>query len=251
MSPIAFYILGRPIYWYGIIIATAFLIGIYLAMDYAEKLKYNPEAILDFCLFAIPAAIVGARLYYVIFSWDVYKNNLIDIIKIWEGGLAIYGGVIGGVITAVVFSKVKDLPFWDIMDICAPSLIFGQAIGRWGNFFNQEAYGRAILNPKWQWFPAAVFIDAEGGWHMATFFYESIWNLLVFGILLYMKRRRKFSGEMFMLYLVLYSCGRLVIEGLRTDSLYLGAFRVSQLLSFVLIIFGTSWLLIQRRRQKQ
>ncbi|NMA95083.1 MAG: prolipoprotein diacylglyceryl transferase [Clostridiales bacterium] len=251
MNPIAFYILGRPIYWYGIIIATAFLIGIYLAMDYAEKLKYNPETILDFCLFAIPSAIVGARLYYVIFSWDAYKHNLVDIIKIWEGGLAIYGGVIGGVITAIIFSKVKSLPFWDIMDICAPSLIFGQAIGRWGNFFNQEAYGRAITNPKWQWFPAAVFIDAQGSWHMATFFYESMWNLLVFSILLYMKRHRKFSGQMFVLYLVLYSCGRFVIEGLRTDSLYLGAFRVSQLLSFVLIIFGVSWLLIQRRRQKE
>lgn len=247
MNPVAFHILGKPIYWYGIIIATAVLIGIYLAMDYAEKLKYDPEVILDFCLFAIPAAIVGARLYYVVFQWDLYKDHPIDIVKIWEGGLAIYGGVIGGVITAIIFSRRRNLLFWDIVDICTPSLILGQAIGRWGNFFNQEAYGYQITNPKWQWFPAAVYIDANQQWHMATFFYESAWNFIVFFILLYMKRHRKFSGEIFALYLILYSCGRLVIEGLRMDSLYWGSFRVSQVLSGILIVFGIIWIVVQRR----
>lgn len=250
MNPVAFHILGKPIYWYGIIIATAVLIGIYLAMDYAEKLKYDPEVILDFCLFVIPAAIVGARLYYVVFQWDLYKDHPIDIVKIWEGGLAIYGGVIGGVITAIIFSKRRNLLFWDIVDICTPSLILGQAIGRWGNFFNQEAYGYQITNPKWQWFPAAVYIDANQQWHMATFFYESAWNFIVFFILLYMKRHRKFSGEIFALYLILYSCGRLVIEGLRMDSLYWGSFRVSQVLSGILIVFGIIWIVVQRRKQK-
>lgn len=250
MNPVAFHILGKPIYWYGIIIATAVLIGIYLAMDYAEKLKYDPEVILDFCLFAIPAAIVGARLYYVVFQWDLYKDHPIDIVKIWEGGLAIYGGVIGGVITAIIFSRRRNLLFWDIVDICTPSLILGQAIGRWGNFFNQEAYGYQITNPKWQWFPAAVYIDANQQWHMATFFYESAWNFIVFFILLYMKRHRKFSGEIFALYLILYSCGRLVIEGLRMDSLYWGSFRVSQVLSGILIVFGIIWIVVQRRKQK-
>lgn len=251
MNPVAFHILGKPIYWYGIIIATAVLIGIYLAMDYAEKLKYDPEMILDFCLFAIPAAIVGARAYYVIFKWDLYRDHPIDAVKIWEGGLAIYGGVIGGVITAIIFSKRRKVLFWDIADICTPSLILGQALGRWGNFFNQEAYGYPISNPKWQWFPAAVYIDANQQWHMATFFYESAWNLIVFFILLYMKRRRKFSGEIFALYLVLYSFGRLVIEGLRMDSLYWGPFRVSQLLSGILILFGIIWIIIQRRRHNE
>lgn len=250
MNPVAFHILGKPIYWYGIIIATAVLIGIYLAMDYAEKLKYDPEVILDFCLFAIPAAIVGARLYYVVFQWDLYKDHPIDIVKIWEGGLAIYGGVIGGVITAIIFSKRRNLLFWDIVDICTPSLILGQAIGRWGNFFNQEAYGYQITNPKWQWFPAAVYIDANQQWHMATFFYESAWNFIVFFILLYMKRHRKFSGEIFALYLILYSCGRFVIEGLRMDSLYWGSFRVSQVLSGILILFGIIWIVVQRRKQR-
>lgn len=249
VSPVAFYILGKPIYWYGIIIATAFLLGIYLAMDYGEKLRYDPEVILDFCLFAIPSAIIGARLYYVIFQWELYKSHPIDIVKVWEGGLAIYGGVIGGVVTAIIFSRVRKLSFWDIADICTPSLILGQAIGRWGNFFNQEAYGREIVSEKWQWFPAAVFIDANQKWHMATFFYESSWNLLVFFFLLYMKRHRKFKGEIFALYMVLYSCGRLVIEGLRTDSLYIGPFRVSQLLSGALIVFGIIWLVVQRRDQ--
>lgn len=251
MNPVAFHILGKPIYWYGIIIASAVLIGIYLAMDYAEKLKYDPEMILDFCLFAIPVAIVGARIYYVIFQWDLYRDHPIDMVKIWEGGLAIYGGVIGGIITAVIFAKRRKVPFWDIADICTPSLILGQAIGRWGNFFNQEAYGYPITNPKWQWFPAAVYIEANQQWHMATFFYESMWNFIVFFILLYMKRHRKFSGEIFALYLVLYSCGRLVIEGLRMDSLYWGPFRVSQLLSGVFIIFGIIWITIQRRKHSE
>ena len=132
MNPIAFYVFGRPIYWYGIIIATAVLIGIYLATDYAKKLKYDPEMIVDFCLLAIPIAIVGARIYYVVFRWDLYKDNPIDAIKIWEGGLAIYGGVIGGVIAAIIFSKRRGVKFWDIADICTPSLILGQALGRWG-----------------------------------------------------------------------------------------------------------------------
>lgn len=251
MSPIAFYVFGKPIYWYGIIIATSVLIGIYLATRYAEELEYDPEMIVDFCLLAIPIAIVGARIYYVVFQWDLYKDNPIDIIKIWEGGIAIYGAVIGGVIAAIIFSKRRGIKFWDIVDICTPSLILGQALGRWGNFFNQEAYGYPITDPKWQWFPAAVYIEANQQWHMATFFYESMWNFIVFFILLYMKRRRKFSGEIFVLYLILYSCGRVIIEGLRMDSLYWGPFRVSQILSGILIIFGIIWLRIQTKKHSK
>lgn len=248
MDRIAFYIFGRPIYWYGILIAAAVIIGMYLAMYYAKKLKYDPEMIIDFCFLAIPMAIIGARIYYVIFQWDLYRDNPIDAFKIWEGGLAIYGGVIGGIIAGIIFSKRRSINFWDLADICAPSLILGQAIGRWGNFFNQEAYGYPIKNPKWQWFPVAVYIEKNQQWHMATFFYESMWNFIVFFILLYMERRRKFSGEIFVLYLILYSCGRIVIEGLRMDSLYWGPFRVSQLLSGILIVFGIIWLIIQRKK---
>ena len=249
MDRVAFVLFGRPVYWYGIIIGAGVLIGIYLAMNYAKHLNYDPEIIVDFCLLAIPMAIVGARIYYVIFMWDLYKDNPIDIIKIWEGGIAIYGAIIGGVLAALIFSRWKKICFWDIVDICTPSLALGQALGRWGNFFNQEAYGYEITNPKWKWFPAAVFIEADQKWHMATFFYESVWDFVVFFILIMFKKHRKISGDMFMLYLILYSCGRIIIEGLRTDSLYFGPFRVSQLLSGILIVVGIIWFGFIRRKK--
>jgi len=247
-DPVAFRIFGRPVYWYGILIAMGVLLGIYLAMGYARRLKYAPEMILDLALLAIPFAIVGARLYYVVFQWEIYKNNPVDIFKIWQGGLAIYGAVIGGVIAAAIFSRWRKIKFWDLADIAAPSLILGQAIGRWGNFFNQEAYGRLVTDPAWQWFPFAVYIEARQEWHMATFFYESMWNLLVFIFLMSYRKRRKRSGDIFLLYLLLYSCGRVVIEGFRTDSLYLGPFRVSQLLAGLLIAFSIAMLVVRRRR---
>lgn len=247
-DPVAFEIFGRPVYWYGILIATGVLIGIYLAMGYAKRLKFDPEMILDFALLAIPFAIVGARLYYVVFQWEIYKHNPIDVFKIWEGGLAIYGAVIGGIVAAVIFSRWRKVNFWDLADIVAPSLILGQAIGRWGNFFNQEAYGRLVTDKAWQWFPFAVYIEAKREWHMATFFYESMWNLLVFIFLMYYRKRRKRPGDIFLLYLLLYSCGRIVIEGLRTDSLYWGPFRVSQLLAGLLIAFSIIMLVVRRRR---
>ncbi|HHZ13964.1 MAG: prolipoprotein diacylglyceryl transferase [Caldicoprobacterales bacterium] len=248
MSGVAFYIFGKPIYWYGIIIALGVMIGIYLAMRYAKALGYDQEMIIDFCLLAIPMGIVGARLYYVIFSWEYYSKNLIDAFKIWEGGLAIYGVVIGGLISAYIFARRRKIDFWDLCDIVAPSLILGQALGRWGNFFNQEAYGYPITNPAWQWFPAAVFINDTGQWHMATFFYESMWNFMVFFFLLFYKRKRKNPGEMILLYLILYSLGRFFIEGLRTDSLYWGQFRVSQVLSGLLIISGIVMFVIRRKK---
>jgi len=248
VSPIAFYIFDKPVYWYGIIIALGVLLGIYLAVRHANKLGYNQEVIIDFSLLAIPLAIIGARLYYVIFSWEYYSKNPGDIIKIWEGGLAIYGAVIGGVISALIFARRRKINFWELCDIAAPSLILGQALGRWGNFFNQEAYGYAINNPAWQWFPAAVYITDQGQWHMATFFYESLWNFLVFFFLLYYKKRKKTTGEVFLLYLILYSIGRIVIEGLRTDSLYWGPLRVSQLLSGLLIVAGTALFIVRRKK---
>ncbi|MBM7581774.1 phosphatidylglycerol:prolipoprotein diacylglycerol transferase [Caldicoprobacter guelmensis] len=247
-DPVAFEIFGRPVYWYGILIATGVLLGIYLAMGYARRLNYDPEIILDFALLAIPFAIVGARLYYVVFQWEIYKNNPVDIFKIWQGGLAIYGAVIGGIVAALIFSRWRKVNFWDLADLASPSLILGQAIGRWGNFFNQEAYGRLVTDPAWQWFPFAVYIGSRKEWHMATFFYESMWNLLVFIFLMYYRKRRKRPGDIFLLYLLLYSCGRIVIEGLRTDSLYWGPFRVSQLLAGLLIAFSVVMLVVRRKK---
>lgn len=248
MDPIAFYVFGKPVFWYGIIIALGVLLGIYLAMRYASRSGYDQEMIVDFCLLAIPLAIVGARLYYVVFSWEYYSKNPLDIIKIWEGGLAIYGAVIGGIASALIFARRRKIDFWELCDIVSPSLILGQALGRWGNFFNQEAYGYIVNNPAWQWFPAAVYINKTGQWHMATFFYESIWNLIVFFSLLFYKKRRKRNGEIFLMYLILYSTGRVIIEGLRTDSLYWGPFRVSQILSGFIIVAGITLLIIRRKK---
>jgi len=235
-NPVAFYIFGKEVRWYGILIAAAVIIGIYLAMREAKKLGYDTDLLLDFCLWAIPFAIIGARAYYVAFQWDYYKAHPAEIIAIWHGGIAIYGAVLAGIVVGIVFAKVRKVDFWSLADIVSPSLILGQAIGRWGNFFNGEAYGYIVSSPKWQWFPAAVYIN--GQWHMATFFYESMWDLAVFIFLMFYKNRKKYSGDVFLAYLALYGIGRFVVEGLRTDSLMWGPLRVSQVLSLVLIVIA-------------
>jgi len=143
-NPIAFQLFGQPIYWYGILISIGVLLGILLAMRNARVFGIEQDSLIDFALLAIPLAIIGARLYYVVFKWDLYRENLLDIINIRKGGLAIYGGVIGGILAGVIFTKWKKLDFWNLADICAPSLILGQAIGRWGNYINQEAFGPLV-----------------------------------------------------------------------------------------------------------
>lgn len=247
MNPIAFHIFGQPIYWYGILISIGVLLGILLAMRNARLFDVDQDSIVDLALLAIPLAIIGARLYYVIFEWHQFKDNMLDIFNIRKGGLAIYGGIIGGVLGGLIYAGWKKHDFWNLADICAPSIILGQAIGRWGNYINQEAYGYAVHNPEWQWFPAAVFIEAEQQWHLATFFYESFWNFIVFFILMTYRKRRKKTGEVFLLYGILYSVGRFFIEGLRTDSLYLGIFRVSQILSAVLFVAGIVFFIYRRK----
>lgn len=245
MTGVAFEIFGISIYWYGIIIATAVVIGLYIAMKEAERLGHNSELILDFCLIAIPLSILGARIYYVIFKWAYYSQHPQDIIKIWHGGLAIYGGVIAGIIVAIFFSRRRKISLWELVDILTPSLILGQAMGRWGNFFNQEAYGYQVTNPSLQWFPFAVKIGEN--WHLATFFYESIWDFGVFFYLIWLRKRKKMKGSVFLAYLILYPLGRFFIEPLRTDSLMFGPFRVSQLLSLILIIIALIIFFIKKR----
>ncbi len=237
IDPIAihnlFGIEGLNIAWYAIIVTSGIVAGILLGGFLAKKKGYTFEMLIDLMLLALPLAIIFARLYYVVFEWERYAGDFMKIIAIWEGGLAIYGGVIGALLAALIFSKWKKVPFGDILDIGAPGLILGQAIGRWGNFVNQEAFGNVITNPSMQWFPYGVYIERLGEWHQATFFYESAWNLIVLAVLLWYWKRAKHKGNVFVMYLVMYGIGRFFIEGLRTDSLWLvpGVIRVSQLLS--------------------
>ncbi len=241
---VAFSLFGKDIYWYGIIIATALIVGVVLGVIEAKRRGFRSEMVLDFMLLAIPIGIVCGRLYYVIFEWENYAGNLLKIFAIWEGGMAIYGAVIGGVIAALVFKAWRRINIGDMLDIAAPSLIIAQAIGRWGNYVNQEAHGGLITDPSLQWFPVGVNINGE--WFQATFFYESMWNVLVFIALMAVRKRIKVRGGVFALYLALYGLGRFWIEALRTDSLMINEIRVSQLLSAVLFVLGLAYIIIMK-----
>lgn len=230
---------GFNIAWYGIIIAFGMVLGAFLAMHRAKKRNIKSDIILDFVLLALPVAIVCARVYYVVFEWNSYADNLLKIFAINQGGLAIYGGVIGGFIAALIFSKHNKFPFLTLADLVIPSLILGQAIGRWGNFVNQEAFGNIITNPKLQFFPVAVYIEQLAEWHQATFFYESMWNIVLLTLVLLLGHKRVKDGTLLSTYFIGYGLGRFLIEGLRTDSLYiLPGIRVSQMLSLILIAVG-------------
>lgn len=242
---------GLDIRWYAVIICLGICAGLVTAFILAKKRGYNTDMPIDLLLVCIPLAIICARLYYVAFEWDSYKDDLWSIFAIWEGGIAIYGAVIGSVIGGFLFSRYSKISFGDILDIGGPGLIIGQAIGRWGNFVNQEAFGNLITNEALQWFPYGVYIDKLGEWHQATFFYESMWNLIVFAVLLWYFKRAKHKGNVFVMYLVLYGAGRAVIEGLRTDSLWLiqGVVRVSQALSLLLVVAGVIYLLYMHKKE--
>ncbi len=262
---------GLDIAWYGVLICLGIVAGTVTAVLLAKKRGYKTDVVVDFLLIALPLAVVGARLYYVFSEWSFYAQDPIRIIQVWNGGLAIYGAVIGAVIAAVIFCRWKKVPIGDILDFGGIGLIIGQAVGRWGNFVNQEAFGVAVQNPDLQFFPFAVNIteahtvaefDASIGqmvqvacsepWHLATFFYESMWNLLVYVFLIifafkFCKRR----GNVFTWYLLLYGFGRSIIEGMRTDSLWLipGTVRISQALAIVLVVLSTIYLLLTRKKE--
>lgn len=241
MDPVAFKVFGFEVRWYGLLIAIAVLIGTILALREAKRKGIKEESIIDMLLFAVPGAIIGARLYYVIFMWDYYSKNPGQILNLRGGGLAIHGVIIGGALVAYIFTKVKKLNFLTVADIVAPSLILGQAIGRWGNFANQEAHGGPTDLP---W---GIMVD--GVKVHPTFLYESIWNFLVFGFLLWYRRKKaKADGEVFAMYLVLYSVARFLIEGMRTDSLMLGSIRVAQLISAIIIIVGIIFIRYIRKK---
>lgn len=243
MNKVAFEIFGIPIAWYGILISVAIIIGTILALREAERVGIGEENTIDFLLYAIPISLIGARIYYVVFSWDYYRHNLKEILHFRGGGLAIHGAIIAAIIVTIVFTRKRKIDFWQLADTCAPSLILGQAIGRWGNYINQEAYGRPTDLP-WG-------IIVEGVKVHPTFLYESIWNFLVFFFLLwYRENKSEATGEIFLLYLILYSAIRFFVEGLRTDSLMMGPIRIAQLVSVVGVIIPLSYLII-RRKQKE
>ncbi len=240
MNPIAFKIFGIEVAWYGILISLGILFGIIVATYRAKKEDLYNDIIIDLALIAVPAAIIGARAYYVIFSWDFYKQNPKEIFNIRQGGLAIHGAIIAGVLIGYLFCRYKKVKFWTLADVCAPGIILGQAIGRWGNFINQEAHGGPTDLP-WG-------IKINGVKVHPTFLYESLWNFGVFSFLLYYSNKKKYEGQIFIFYLILYSVARYFIEGLRTDSLMLGSFRVAQLISIISIIGAVIIDLIIRRK---
>jgi len=240
---------GFEIYWYGLIIALGVLAGCLLAMRREKRLGLPGDTALDLVLIGAPVALLCARLYYVAFSWDYYAAHPAEILSFRDGGMAIYGGVLGGLLAGWLYQKRKKLSYLKLADLAAPSFALGQCIGRWGNFLNQEAYGRAVTNPALQFFPVSVFIEGSG-WHYATFFYESLWCALIVAALLLGERRRFFrrTGDLFFAYVFLYALERAVVEGLRTDSLYLGPLRVSQLLSLCALLAVALLLALRSRR---
>lgn len=231
--------------WYGALIALAILLGTFLALKEVRKKNINEDHFMNMLLLAMPAAFIGARLYYVAFNWGYYKLHPSEILAVWQGGLAIHGGLIGAFTVGWLVLRYYKINFLQVADLAAPSLILGQAIGRWGNYFNQEAYGYEVDPSQIPW---AMWID--GAYRHPAFLYESIWNLLVFSLLIFIREKIKVrDGFILSLYLIAYSVGRFFIEGLRTDSLMLGPLRMAQVTSLSFIFFGLLLLYWTRRRE--
>lgn len=258
----ALHIGGLSIPFYSILMMTAVALGLLLSTREEKRLRLPQDTVLNFALVAVPLGIVCARLYYVLFSWESFKSDPVEILRVWHGGLAIYGAVIGGLLAALLVTRGNLTRFLTLADVCAPSLALGQAIGRWGNYANMEAYGAPVTAAWAQFFPLAVEIPtvlADGTtayvWHMATFFYESLWCALLFVFLYRLQRKARHCGNVFFAYLVLYCAERAVVEGLREDSLMLRLFglsvRFSQLLSALVIVFVAAVFFRRLRRAKK
>lgn len=273
LNRVAFSVLGRPIYWYGIIIAVGFLLAVWFCSNQAPKFGVTSDQLMDMLIFAAPLSIIGTRAYYVIFYLDLYRreDGTLDIpamFRISDGGLAIYGGIITAAIVLLVFCKVKKLSFLAFADLGVYGLLIGQSVGRWGNFMNIEAYG-GVTELPWRMCGKKIagelygkgIVDAEGYYAVMdgtlgvhpTFFYESIWNLVGLLLLVFIlyKGLRRFDGQNFCFYLIWYGLGRFFIEGLRTDSLYFfgTGLRVSQLVALASVILGTVLLVVGHRNR--
>lgn len=240
-APVAFTVFGKDIYWYGIIIAAGFLLAYFYMDRRAKVFGLTGDNVLDILLWAVPLGVICARIYYCVFYWDAYRDNPISCLYIWEGGLAIYGGVLGGILGIFLYHKIKKIPLLPMLDLASFGVLIGQICGRWGNFMNQEAHGGETAS-----FLRMGLMDPDGVVHYyhPTFLYESVWNLVGLIALHFLSKKRKFDGEMFLLYLFWYGLGRAWIEGLRTDSLYLfgTGIRVSQLLALLCVIVAGAFL---------
>ena len=259
-------IFGFSIAYYGIVIVTGMMIAIWIAQREAKRTGQNPEQYLDLAMIGIAAGILGARIYYVIFAWDYYKDDLLSIFNIRQGGLAIYGGIIGACIAVVIYSRKKKQNFSLLMDTASMSIVFGQIMGRWGNFFNREAFGdytnnlfamqlpvsavRANEITQKMWDHVVTVNGVEYIQVHPTFLYESLWSVGVLLFLFWFRKRKKFNGEVFLMYLIGYGLGRIWIEGLRTDQLLLPVvgLPVSQLLSGCLVV-GCTILVVWKRKK--
>ncbi|MEE0510822.1 MAG: prolipoprotein diacylglyceryl transferase [Peptococcaceae bacterium] len=244
MDPIAFELGPISVHWYGILIACAFLIGVWGSLREAKLEGVNEDHFLNLIIICIVCAVIGARAYYVIFEWGYYSQHPSEIIATWHGGLAIHGGVIGGILAIAVCAWHYRMRIWQLLDIIAPYLILGQAIGRWGNFFNQEAYGYEVSPDVVPW---AMYID--GAYRHPTFLYESIWDIIGFLLLIFASRHPKLKeGDIALLYFIYYSAGRFIIEGFRTDSLMLGPLRVAQVVCIIAIVASIVIALVRRKK---
>lgn len=283
LDPIAFTLGPLTVHWYGIILGLAALSGLLIAIQEGKRFGLSSDFFLDLMLYGVPSSIIVARLYYVAFKWDYYQDHPGEIVQIWQGGIAIYGALIGALLCGFFYIRAKGFDFWRIVDICAPSLLIGQMIGRWGNFVNQEAFGgpveKSFLSDTLH-IPAFIVnqMNVNGTYHHPTFFYESMWSLVGL-VVLFVIRRQKFlrAGELFFIYFIWYSIGRFFIEALRTDSLafqgpswlvsiidslwspmksvfetgYLdpteGNVRISQLLAVLIVVFGIVFIVVRRQ----
>ena len=272
IDKIAFTVFGRPVAWYGILITIGMIIAVFTATRLAKKEGISLDDITDFAFIVIIMGVIGARLYYVIFTWNIYGylvtsgsffynlwHTFVNIIAVWNGGLAIYGGVLAGLLTGWIFAKKRNIPVLKIFDILVPCVLIGQVIGRWGNFINIEAYGAETTLP-WRmgilYYSSSISGSGEAillseHYVHPTFLYESIWNCIALILVLTLLfPKKKFDGEIFCFYLIWYGFGRMMIEGLRTDSLMLGNLRVSQGVGFLSVVIGVLLLVRFVKRYK-
>ena len=253
-NPVAFYFFGFEVMWYGVLIGFGIILAFILAYRNVKKKGLNFDVLIDTFLVSFPCAIIGARAYYVIFEWSNYKDNIMSVFNIRQGGLAIHGGLIGAFLAAFIYTRIKKIDFLAYADLVAPSIVLAQAVGRWGNFMNSEAHGDVVSKEFISKFPKFIQdgMYINGQYYNPTFLYESIWDILVCIILVVIlyKVKKGYEGVVISSYMILYSIGRFFIEGLRTDSLMFVGLRMAQLISLAGIILGIIFIFIIVQRNK-